>query len=71
METNVGTWCDVCGNEMPKGTKALRFKIPGVPQELTCHGECRDALNKAKDDWKKLPGGPLRNLYENVLSKRS
>ena len=70
--TSSGPWCDVCGNCIlpidPK-ERVNFFSVKGIEKELICDNDCKKALLKAGDDWKKLPKGPLRDEFERVNKK--
>ena len=71
MITSSGLMCDVCGKfilPLP-GVTYSSFKCKGIDAELHCHDKgCYDLLNKSLDakDWKMLPVGPLRIVFEEA-----
>ena len=68
MITSSGAKCDVCGNyilpldpdEMVHG-----FGIPGIRGTLHCDNKCKALLETIGSDWKQLPAGPLRKVFED------
>ena len=61
-----GVRCDVCGEYiLPIFDESVNpFTIPGVSGTLHCHDKCKQTLIDAGRDWKKLPCGPVRTLFE-------
>ncbi len=65
-----GTRCDICGEmfltEMLMGTSVPSFTLVGCDQKLHAHKDCFKEIKKCGGDWKKLPNGPIRIMYEKV-----
>jgi len=68
-----GAWCDVCGKPILPFPKEMvhSFGIQGIKNTLHADNKCRDLLTKAqtKNDWKLLPKGPIRKLFEKEFQK--
>lgn len=67
--TSSGVVCDVCGHYILL-EDCFAFGVNNVRQEMHCHEGCKPALVAAKDDWHKLPAGPLRRAFEVAHSGR-
>ena len=61
--TSSGVVCDVCG-EYILLEDCFAFSVRGCKTEMHCHEGCKPVLIAAKDDWHKLPAGPLRRAFE-------
>ena len=66
MLTQSGPSCDVCGDPMLLDKSMNWFSVPGIVQKLSCHDKCKPKVEHAifKKDWKLLPEGPLRKVFE-------
>jgi len=66
MLTSSGPLCDICNNYILLDKNRVWFKITGIFNKLCCHEKCKPILQEAieKDDWKLLPEGPLRKVFE-------
>lgn len=66
MITSSGPRCDVCGDPMLLDKSMNWFTVPGISQKLSCHDNCKPKLEFAisKENWKLLPEGPLRRVFE-------
>ena len=69
-----GVRCDVCGQYILPiiDDDTNPFTMPGVKGTLHCHSKCKvvflDAV--AAKDWRKLPEGPVRELFESQELQR-
>ncbi len=63
--TSSGPVCDVCGDYILLDKSTNQFTIRGIAQKLHCHDKCKVALKTAGTDWKLLPEGPLRKVFED------
>ena len=65
--TACGPYCDVCGNLiMPIGDEMVHhFDVWGL-ENLIADNKCVEIVKDAakKKDWKILPQGPLRKVWE-------
>ena len=66
--TSSGARCDICGYFILPGLSksANPFQCKGVKGPLHCHDDCKPIVLKAfgEKDWKLLPRGPLREIFE-------
>jgi hypothetical protein len=66
--TSSGAKCDICGDFiLPGMSKSTNpFECKGIKGPLHCHDNCKETVRKAMGnrDWKLLPDGPLRKLFE-------
>lgn len=67
--TSSGAICDICGSYILPGISKLvhPFKCKGIDKMLHCDDKCKIILEKAleKGNWKLLPDGPLKKVFEN------
>ena len=70
MITSAGAICDVCGKYILPLIPiefVNTFSIAQIPfKELHCDNACKEAVLKCAGDWRKLPDGPLRKVYEEA-----
>lgn len=75
MITSSGPLCDVCGSyilPLDPEERVNTFTVKQIPgMELHCHNRCKEVVLKGAGDWKKLPPGPLRTVYENADQERT
>ena len=74
MITSSGAKCDVCGEfilPLDPDERVNYFNINGVSKDLHCDNACKIEVEKSfkEKDWKLLPDGPLKKLYENYNNK--
>ena len=72
MITSSGAKCDVCGKyilPIDPDERVNEFGIKGIAQTLHCDNTCKQKLIDAGKDWKKLPDGPLRKVFEENENK--
>lgn len=62
--TDSGMVCDVCGLPFTVEPRFESFKVAGIDAELHAHPDCRPLVEKAGKDWRNLPRGPLRAVFE-------
>ncbi|KKN78325.1 hypothetical protein LCGC14_0351840 [marine sediment metagenome] len=72
MITSSGAKCDVCGVfilPIDPNERVNNFTIQGIKQTLHCDNKCKKiVLNSFKQkDWKLLPSGPLRSVFEKKV----
>ena len=70
MITSSGPRCDICGKYiLPVQPYEMvnNFAIVGIKDALHCDNACRKILEESfkKKDWKLLPDGPLRKVFED------
>jgi hypothetical protein len=70
MITSHGPHCDVCDQYILLDKSINPFSVPGIAQELHCHDKCVDVVKTAfaAKDWKMLPEGRLRKVFEDQAS---
>ena len=61
MITQSGPRCDVCDLYIFDGMVNF-FRVNGA-NNLICHDRCKQSVLDAKDNWHKLPNGPLREAF--------
>jgi len=66
MITSSGPLCDVCGEYILLELHLNWFSVPGIKTKMCCHQKCLPVLKAAifREDWKMLPKGPLRKVFE-------
>ena len=72
MITSSGAKCDVCGCYiLPLNPKELvhTFKVKGIDKDLHCDNSCKQKIIECKSDWKKLPEGPLKKVFQNYIKE--
>jgi hypothetical protein len=71
--TQCGPRCDVCGDYILLDASINPFSCKGIEQELHAHDECAKKVNDAFAalDWKLLPAGPLRMVFEDQEKARA
>lgn len=65
--TSSGPMCDVCGYyilPIDPSERVNPFGIKGIDTKLHCDNKCKEILLACGDDWRKLPTGPLRRVFE-------
>jgi len=71
--TSSGPKCDICGDFilglMPDDL-IYPFSISIIDQELHSCKDCKKILKEIGTDWKKLPKGPLREVFEKHDKQR-
>lgn len=58
----------MCGNyilPLDSDERVHEFRIPGIKQTLHCDNKCKALLLAIGSDWKQLPAGPLRKVFED------
>ena len=76
MITSSGAKCDVCGKyilPVQPGEMVNNFAIVGIKQALHCDNACRVLVEQAikVKDYKLLPHGPLREVFEKQAAEDS
>ena len=76
MITSSGAMCDVCGKyilPVQPGERVNNFAVVGIKQALHCDNACRKLVEQsfAAKDWKLLPHGPLRKVFEKQAAEDS
>lgn len=73
MLTQCGPKCDVCNNYiLPGANESINpFKMKCIEQELHCCDKCKNfvLIASEKNDWKFLPQGPLRKVFEDYIKQ--
>ena len=70
MITSSGVRCDVCGKfilPLDPDERVHEFSLQGVKNMLHCDNKCKALLAdlmQSDKDWRKLPDGPIRKLFE-------
>jgi hypothetical protein len=72
--TSSGAVCDVCGKyilPVQPGEMVNNFAIVGILNTLHCDNACRGLVERAMKtkDWKLLPHGPLRGVFEKQAAE--
>lgn len=68
MITQAGPRCDVCGEYILLDKSCNPFSLKGIKQTIHCHDKCRIFI-EGQTDWKQLPQGPLRTVFEEAESE--
>ena len=72
--TTSGARCDICGDFILPGLSdsVNPFTCKGIENILHCHDNCKPKAIKAlkKNDWKLLPAGPLRSIFEEQTKQK-
>jgi len=73
MLTQAGPKCDVCGEFMLLDKSMNWFTVPGITTRMCCHDSCKPKVELAisQEDWKLLPEGPLRKVFEEQNTEES
>ena len=73
MITSSGARCDICGHyilPLSQDERVHFFGVHGIDRELHCDNACKKLLQEiVKDDWEKLPDGPLRKVFQEAHEK--
>ena len=60
--------CAICGEDFLKeiifGKTVQGFTCQGISQTMYCHKKCKKLVESCNGDWRKLPDGPLRQVFE-------
>ena len=67
--TQAGPQCDVCGNYIFPGDHMNWFTVEGIKESLHSHDKCKAEVLAAMSDWKALPEGPLRRVFERSTNQ--
>lgn len=66
--------CGLCGKsfvlEILLGREVHTIEIDGFNADVCLHGKCLEILSECRDDWRKLPDGPIRKAYETEHANR-
>lgn len=68
--TTWGIHCGVCGRNIMPLDDYESFATTGIKPVMHCHAKCKPLVVAARDDWHKLPPGPLREVFELARMER-
>jgi hypothetical protein len=73
MITSSGPWCDVCGkyilDNLDLTERVNCFNVTGIKETLCCDNACKKILESVGKDWRKLPDGPLKRIFQEAQDK--